>query len=74
MHGTNLGIRASVYRAVGGYPAIAEHEDVELVAAARAVGAREVATDACWVLTSGRTDGRTPGGYARHLRESLPTG
>lgn len=71
VHGANLGIRASVYLAAGGYPAIGEHEDVELVAAARRAGAREVATDTCWVLTSGRTVGRTPGGYARHLRESL---
>ena len=71
VHGANLGIRASVYLAAGGYPAIAEHEDVELVAAARRLGVREVATDACWVLTSGRTVGRTPGGYARHLRDSL---
>jgi hypothetical protein len=74
VHGANLGIRASVYRATGGYPALDEHEDVELVAAARRAGARETATDRCWVLTSGRTAGRTPGGYARHLRESLLQG
>lgn len=74
VHGANLGIRASVYRGAGGYPALDEHEDVELVAAARRAGAREAATDRCWVLTSGRTVGRTPGGYARHLRESLLPG
>lgn len=71
VHGANLGIRASVYRAAGGFAPVREHEDVTLVARARAIGAREKATDACWVLTSGRPEGRTPGGYARYLREDL---
>ena len=71
VHGANLGIRASLYRAAGGYAAADEHEDVMLVEAARRAGAQVVATDACWVLTSGRPVGRTPGGYARYLREDL---
>lgn len=71
VHGANLGIRADVYSSVGGFTAVTAHEDVALVAAAREVGAREVATDACWVLTSGRTEGRAPGGYSRYLREDL---
>lgn len=71
VHGANLGLRADVYRAVGGYGALPEHEDVLLVEDARTAGARVHATDACWVLTSGRTVGRTPGGYARYLREDL---
>lgn len=73
VHGANLGVRADVYFAAGGFAAIAEHEDAQLVDRIRATSAQEVATDACWVLTSGRPVGRTPGGYARHLREDLAT-
>lgn len=69
VHGANLGIRAALYRAIGGFAAIPEHEDVALVAAARAAGAVIVASDAGEVLTSGRLLGRTPGGYAAYLRE-----
>lgn len=71
VHGANLGIRADVYTAIGGFAAVTAHEDVALVAAAMAAGARQAATDECWVLTSGRTEGRAPGGYARYLREDL---
>ena len=70
VHGANLGIRASTYLESGGYDAVPEHEDVELVAKLRRVG-RAGASDACEVVTSGRAVGRTPGGYARHLREDL---
>nr|WP_241769914.1 hypothetical protein [Cellulosimicrobium sp. MM] len=38
---------------------------------ARAAGARVVADASAEVLTSARLVGRTPGGYARHLREDL---
>jgi len=71
VHGANLGIRADVYTAIGGFAAVTAHEDVALVEAARAAGASEAASDKCWVLTSGRTQGRAPGGYARYLREDL---
>ena len=74
VHGANLGVRADVYRAAGGYSPVDEHEDVDLVARARATGARVVASDGAWVLTSGRQQGRTPGGYARYLREDLVGG
>lgn len=71
VHGANLGIRASALDAAGGVPPLAEHEDVRLVDAARASGAVVVSTDGARVRTSGRTVGRTPGGYARYLREDL---
>ncbi|PJI93521.1 glycosyltransferase [Luteimicrobium subarcticum] len=71
VHGANLGVRADLYLAAGGFQPLPEHEDVELVARLRRAGARTVATDACWVRTSGRSHGRTPGGYARYLREDL---
>jgi hypothetical protein len=74
-HGANLGVRASVYAAVGGFSALTEHEDVRLVDACRRIGATVIASDAAEVITSGRFIGRTPGGYAGHLRDqdrSLP--
>lgn len=70
VHGANLGIRSVAYVAAGGYSPLPEHEDVELVERLTAHG-WSVATDAAEVVTSGRTFGRTPGGYARYLREDL---
>lgn len=72
VHGANLGFRANRYLQAGGYPQLPEHEDVQLVSALRSLpGIVEEATDACWVLTSGRSVGRTPGGYARYLSDDL---
>ncbi|WP_255366563.1 glycosyltransferase family 2 protein [Cellulomonas sp. KH9] len=71
VHGANLGVRASAYLRAGGFVPAPEHEDVDLVARLRATGARVVASDAVDVRTSGRAAGRTPGGYAGHLRATL---
>ena len=71
VHGANLGVRADVYLAVGGFPGLAEHEDVTFVERCAALGAEIVATDRCEVTTSGRQIGRTPGGFARYLRDDL---
>lgn len=71
VHGANLGIRADALVRAGGFPALDEHEDVELVDALRRDGARIVLSDGAWVRTSGRQTGRTPGGYARYLRDDL---
>lgn len=68
VHGANLGMRADVYVAAGEFPDLDEHEDVALVRAARSLGARVVATDENEVVTSGRFQGRTPGGYAAFVR------
>ncbi|MDT3346070.1 glycosyltransferase [Microbacterium aquilitoris] len=68
VHGANLGLRADVYLAAGEFADLDQHEDVELVRAARAHGARVVATDGNEVITSGRFWGRTPGGYAAFVR------
>ena len=70
VHGANLGIRADAYRALGGFDPVPEHEDVRLVARARALGLRVDATTSLPVVTSGRFAGRTPGGYAEHLRRT----
>lgn len=69
VHGANLGVRADVYLAVGGFAPVVEHEDVLLVARARDLGYRIAATEHSPVTTSGRFVGRTPGGYAAHLRD-----
>lgn len=71
VHGANLGIRADVLQRAGGFPAIAVHEDVQLVDRARIDGARIALSDEGWVLTSGRIRGRAPDGYARYLREDM---
>ena len=71
VHGANLGIRASAYIEAGGFRPIVEHEDVELVE--RLHGLSKIITPAntAEVVTSGRSFGRTPGGYARYLRSDL---
>ncbi|WP_043674087.1 glycosyltransferase [Clavibacter michiganensis] len=71
VHGANLGVRGDAYLAAGGFPAVAEHEDVDLVARLRARGASVAASAAGEVLTSSRREGRTPGGYAGYLHVSL---
>lgn len=68
VHGANLGIGADAYLFLGGFEAVTEHEDVGLVARARAAGLSVRATLDAPVTTSGRFSGRTPGGYAEHLR------
>lgn len=71
VHGANLGVRASAYRAVGGFAPVDLHEDNDLVDRLRAAGATLVASDVGEVLTSGRRDGRTSGGYAGYLAVDL---
>ncbi len=71
VHGANLGLRASAYRAVGGFAPVSEHEDNDLVARLASAGFTVAPTAAIEVMTSGRTFGRTPGGYARYLRDDL---
>jgi glycosyltransferase involved in cell wall biosynthesis len=76
IHGASLGIRADIYAAAGGFEAVEEHEDVELVQRCRQLGANLHASASAEVLTSGRFTGRTPGGYADYLRsqsEALDT-
>jgi glycosyltransferase involved in cell wall biosynthesis len=69
VHGANLGVRASAYRAVGGFAPVGEHEDVELVGRLAAAGHPAIASDEAPVLTSSRLVGRTPRGYAGYLAD-----
>lgn len=70
IYGANLGFSSRAYRAAGGYRPLPEHEDVDLVTRLRESGARVADSDSV-VITSGRLLGRTPGGYARFLRDDL---
>jgi glycosyltransferase involved in cell wall biosynthesis len=67
VHGANLGVRASAYLSAGGFPGIDRDEDLVLVERLRRAGAGIVSTDTMRVLTSGRTSGRAPGGFAAYL-------
>lgn len=67
-HGANLGVHAEVYRAVGGFRGLAEHEDVDLLARVRAAGHAVLGVDDLGVTTSGRSRGRVGAGFAGHLR------
>jgi hypothetical protein len=71
VHGANLGVRASSYLEAGGFDGVVEHEDNVLVSRLRTLPTVIVPSDACQVLTSGRLVGRTPGGYAGYLAETL---
>lgn len=71
VHGANLGIRASALIDVGGFPPASAHEDIRVVDLIRRAGGRAAMTDAAWVRTSGRREGRAPEGYARFLQEGL---
>ncbi|KQO81374.1 hypothetical protein ASF17_09175 [Frigoribacterium sp. Leaf263] len=71
VHGANLGMHAIAYRRAGGFDPLDLHEDVVLVQRLRDSGAVVTASDAGEVLTSGRSVGRTPGGYAGYLALDL---
>ena len=68
VHGANLGISAEAYVDAGGVPPLALAEDHALVDTLRARGSRLVATGRIPVVTSGRRESRTVGGFADHLR------
>ncbi len=69
VHGANLGLSAAAYLDAGGVPPLALAEDQALVDALRSRARRLVATGRIPVLTSGRRESRTIGGFADHLRE-----
>jgi glycosyltransferase involved in cell wall biosynthesis len=65
VHGANLGVRASAYVEVGGWPAVALNEDVALVAA---LAGRRIARSAAHpVATSARRNPRAVGGFGDSL-------
>ncbi|WP_077001198.1 glycosyltransferase family 2 protein [Variovorax sp. KK3] len=64
IHGANLGISAQAYRSVGGFAPLVSSEDVALVEALEAAGARIAWSAAPRVHTSARRVARAPGGFA----------
>lgn len=72
VHGANLGIRGSHWRAVGGFGDLTLHEDAGVVARVRAGTERWVATDTVRVRTSGRLSSRVHGGFATFLSRLDP--
>nr|WP_158458119.1 glycosyltransferase [Pseudomonas fluorescens] len=72
IHGANLGICARAYQRVGGFPPLAAHEDVHLVNALQAAGARIVWTARHSVATSSRGNCRAREGFGDYLK-SLAT-
>lgn len=75
IHGANLGLNADLYLRAGGYRGLAVGEDRDLVSRAKGLTSRWVAADDGRVVTSARTTGRAPDGFARYLAklpESMP--
>ncbi|WP_432560051.1 glycosyltransferase [Granulicoccus sp. GXG6511] len=67
IHGANLAVSAEAYHAVGGFRALREHEDVDLVARCLAAGRSVDWAATTPVITSARRDNRVPGGFGGHL-------
>jgi cellulose synthase/poly-beta-1,6-N-acetylglucosamine synthase-like glycosyltransferase len=65
--GANLGVRASWWHRVGGFPPVAVGEDVMFVTRLRNMGARVVGVPDSVVLTSGRLEARAPDGFGAKL-------
>ena len=71
IHGANLGVSAQAYVRAGGFKRLACSEDVDLVHALEAMGARIAWSARPRVLTSARRHGRAMGGFADTLRQAL---
>ncbi len=68
IRGANLGVRLAAYDHAGGFPALDDGADVQLVHAVREVaGLPWSSTDRTRVLTSSRRQGRTVRGFAAFL-------
>lgn len=67
VHGANLGVRASAYLDVGGFPPQPNHEDVHLVGGLKRGGYQIARPDWLTVETSGRLVGRCEQGFAAYL-------
>jgi len=74
IHGANLGVSAEAYLRAGGFPALACSEDVALVAALEASGARIAWSAAPRVSTSARKDARARGGFGDTLLAVIAAG
>ncbi|KQR99551.1 hypothetical protein ASG12_01685 [Williamsia sp. Leaf354] len=73
IHGANLGMRASVYGALGGFAPLTHDEDVDLVHRLRAQRYAIEWSAQAPVVTSTRARGRVPAGFATSLPALLDT-
>lgn len=69
IHGANLGVSAAAYTNAGGFKGLETGEDVALVEALRANGARIAWSRAPRVVTSVRPNFRAPGGFGATLEK-----
>ena len=67
IHGANLGVSAEAYATAGGFIGLETGEDVALVAALQACGAKIAWSRAPRVVTSVRTNYKAPGGFGATL-------
>jgi glycosyltransferase involved in cell wall biosynthesis len=67
VHGANLGIRASAYRAAGGFRPLPTAEDHALLAAATEAGCQVLQASDITVETSARRQARAPRGFSHLL-------
>lgn len=74
IHGANLGVSAAAYVRAGGFRALACSEDVALVEALQASGARIAWSAAPRVSTSARADARARGGFGDTLLAVIAAG
>jgi hypothetical protein len=69
VYGADLGVRASAWRAAGGFPRVDSGEDAALLDAVAAAGGVVVRPTWPRAVTSGRTRGRADGGLADLLAD-----
>ena len=74
VHGANLGVRASSYLDVGGFPPLPCSEDHALVTALESAGHRVRRPRDLAVTTSARSDPRARGGFGDYLARVLDVG
>jgi hypothetical protein len=67
VHGANFGCTAEAYVGAGGWPPLASHEDVAMVAAMR--GRRVLRSPTPRVITSARADPRATDGFGDALND-----
>ena len=72
VHGANIGIRASAYRAAGGFRPLRTAEDHALLAAAAQAGCSILHAGDLTVETSARRQARAPHGFSHLLRTLDP--
>lgn len=68
VHGANMGLSVESYAQVGGIPRIAAHEDRVLSERLESAGFNLYWDERATVITSNRTDGRAPEGFAATLK------